>query len=129
MIVGTLLLYLVKFTGANLVILYIFATLMMGGILALSGALTSTFQDYIPKGYEGRYQGVRMCFTVLIPMIIGPIVSMCIGLNAMGEGGADFAPPFEIFLAATIIAMLTAIPLWFVRKDADSLRNRLQKPL
>ena len=31
-IVGTLLLYLVKFTGANLVILYIFATLMMGGI-------------------------------------------------------------------------------------------------
>ena len=125
-IVGTLLLYLVKFTGANLVILYIFATLMMGGILSLSGALTSTFQDYIPKGYEGRYQGVRMCFTVLIPMIIGPLVSMGIGLSAMGEGGADFAPPYEIFLAATIIACLTAVPLFFVRKDAGSLRKRLQ---
>ncbi len=126
-VVGTLLLYLVKFTGSNLIILYIFATLMMGGILALSGALNSAFQDYIPKGFEGRYQGVRMCFTVLIPMIIGPIVSMCIGLNAMGEGGADFAPPFEIFLAASIIALLTFIPLFFVRKDADSLIKRLQK--
>lgn len=124
---GTLLMYLVKFISGNiLVVLYIFGTLMMGGILSLSGALISTFQDYIPKGYEGRYQGVRMCFVVLIPMIIGPIVSMCIGLGAMGEGGADFAPPYEIFLAATIIAFLTSIPLFFVREDADSLRKRLQ---
>ena len=126
--VGTLLMYLVKFIDGNiLVVLYVFATLMMGGILSLSGALTSTFQDYIPEGYEGRYQGVRMCFVVLIPMIIGPIVSMCIGLNAMGEGGTDFAPPYEIFLAATIIAFVAAIPLFFVRKDADSLQKRLQR--
>lgn len=126
-IVGTLLMYSVKFISGNvLIILYVFATFMMGGILALSGLLTSAFQDYIPKGYEGRYQGVRMCFTVLIPMIIGPLVSMGIGLSAMGEGGADFAPPYEIFLAATIIACLTAVPLFFVRKDAGSLRKRLQ---
>ncbi len=126
-IIGTLLMYLVKFLGANLIILYVFATLMMGGILALSGILTSAFQDYIPKGYEGRYQGVRMCFTVLVPMIIGPIVSMSIGLSAMGEGGADFAPPYEIFLAATIIALFAFIPLFFVRKDAEPLKKRLQE--
>ena len=95
---------------------------MMGAILSLTGALQSAFQDYIPEGCEGRFQGVRMCFTVMIPMIIGPIISMIIGLDAMGMNGEDFAPTYEIFLAAAIVAVFAAIPLWFVRKDDERLR-------
>ncbi len=125
-VLGTLAMYLLRFLdGAALtVVLYIGGIVMMGGILSLTGALTAAFQDYIPKGYEGRFQGVRMCFMVLIPMIVGPIISMCIGLDAMGLNGADFAPTYEIFLAASIVAVLAVMPLIFVRRDADRLRSQ-----
>lgn len=123
---GTFMMYCLKFIDKSIlnIILYAGGTLMLGALLSISGALNATFQDYIPKGCEGRFQGVRMCFTVMIPMIVGPIVSTVIGLNAMGISEADFAPPYTIFLAASVIALLAFIPIYFVRKDSDTLRNR-----
>ena len=117
-VLGTLSMYLLQFTKGTLTVavLYVGGILMMGGILSLTGALTATFQDHIPKGCEGRFQGVRMCFVVLIPMIVGPIISLCIGLDAMGMNGADFAPTYEIFLAASVVALLAAVPAWLVRR-------------
>lgn len=91
---------------------------MMGGILSLTGAFTSSFQDYLPEGTEGRFQGVRMCFMVLIPMIIGPVISLLIGLDAMGMNGENFVPPYAMFLAAAVVALLAAVPIWFVRKNS-----------
>lgn len=128
MILSTLSLYLIKFTngGAGMqAILYVGGIFMMGAILSLGGALGATFQDYIPKGYEGRFQGVRMCFSVLIPMIVGPIISMIIGLDAMGMNGANFVPPYEIFLAAAVISVFAIIPIIFVIKDSTRLRESL----
>ena len=127
MIIGTFSFYMLKNIkgGAGAAVLYIGGVLMMGGILSLTGALQSAFQDYIPKGFEGRFQGVRMCFMVMIPMIIGPIISMIIGLDAMGMNGEDFMPTYSIFLAAAIVAVFAAIPLFLVRKDDDALRARL----
>ncbi len=126
-VIGTLVMFLLKFMSGTLMVAfaYIGGLIMMGAILSLSGALNATFQDYIPKGYEGRFQGVRMCFTVLIPMIVGPLISMAIGLDAMGMNGEDFTPPFEIFIAAAVIAVFAIIPLIFVRKDATRLRETL----
>ena len=100
------------------VVLYGGGVLMMGGILSLTGAFTSSFQDYLPEGTEGRFQGVRMCFMVLIPMIIGPVISLLIGLDAMGMNGENFVPPNAMFLAAAVVALLAAVPIWFVRKNA-----------
>lgn len=125
-VLGTLLIYLVKFMGesAYLPMLYVGGTVMLGSMLCLSGGLMSAFQDYIPKGCEGRFQGVRMCFTVLVPMVIGPVIALVIGINsfdAHDEGIA--APPFEIFLAAAVVAALAIIPVVFVTKDADRLRR------
>lgn len=126
-IAATLLIYLMTFMpqAAWLPLLYVAGIFMLGSILALGGALSSTFQDYIPKGYEGRFQGVRMCFTVLVPMIIGPLITLIIGLNDVDTGATGFAPPFEMFLAASIIAVLAFKPIFFVRKDSDRLRKLL----
>ena len=124
-IAGTFSFYLLKDMKNIGPVLYIGGIVMMGSILSLTGALQSAFQDYIPEGFEGRFQGVRMCFTVLIPMIIGPVISMIIGLDAMGMNGDDFAPTYEIFLAAAIVAVLGFIPMYFVRKDAGRLRSVL----
>lgn len=112
-VLGTLSFYLLQFLegGARTAVLYAGGIIMMGAILSITGILLATFQDFIPEGNEGRFQGVRMCFTVLIPMIIGPVVSMIIGLDAMGMNGEDFAPTYSIFLAAAIIALFALIPL------------------
>ena len=117
-IVGMLAMYLLRYLsgGAMGAVLYLGGVLMMGGLLALTGTLNAIFQNRIPAGCEGRYQGVRMCFTVLVPMIVGPIVSLIIGLDAMGMNGADFAPPYAIFLAGAIIATLAILPLWIIRR-------------
>ena len=117
--VGTLSMYLLKplSGGAKAAVLYLGGILMMGGLLALTGMLGAAFQDRIPKGCEGRFQGVRMSFTVLIPMIVGPIISLFIGLDAMGMNGEGFIPPYAMFLAGAIIAATAAVPLWFVRRD------------
>ena len=126
-IVGTLMMYLLKFMDKAvwLPLAYVIGILMLGSLLGLSGILMSSFQDYIPKGYEGRFQGVRMCFCVLIPMIIGPLVTLILGLNDTDTGAAGFAPPFSMFLAASIIAALALVPAYFVRKDAARLRESL----
>lgn len=120
MIVGILSFWLIQYVDGTLknVMLYGGGIIMMGGILSLTGAFNSTFQDCLPKGCEGRFQGIRMCFTVLIPMIVGPVISLLIGLDAMGMNGESFIPPYSMFLAAAIVAVFAFIPIWFVRKDA-----------
>ena len=134
-IIGTLLMYLLKFMGSLnemnytlwLSIVCIIGIFMLGSLLGLSGILMSSFQDYIPKGYEGRFQGVRMCFCVLIPMLIGPLVTLILGLSNTDTGDAGFKPPYSMFLAASIIAVLALIPAYFVRKDSNRLRDSLLK--
>lgn len=124
-VVGIISFWLLQFTDGTLktIIIYAGGTLMMGGILSLTGSFSSTFQDHIPSGYEGRYQGVRMCFTVLIPMIIGPVISLVIGLDAMGLNGADFVPPYSIFLAAAVIAVFAVLPVIFIRKKTEMKKD------
>ena len=109
---------------SDIYVLTTVGTVMLGALLSGSSALMSTFQDYIPKGGEGRFQGVRMCFTVLLPMLIGPLITMIINLMKMDNQSVDYMPPFEIFLAAAIIAVLAIIPIVFVMIDADKLRKR-----
>ena len=126
-IAGTLLMYLLKFMdkAAWLPLCYVIGIFMLGSLLGLSGILMSSFQDYIPQGYEGRFQGVRMCFAVLVPMIIGPLVTLVLGLKDTDTGAAGFKPPFSMYLAASIIATLALVPAYFVRKDSDRLRESL----
>ena len=78
---------------------------------ALCGALT---RDYTPVENAGKLQGVRMIFSVLIPMIIGPMLGNAINKAAnipLVDAGADamttqYIPAPEIFLAGAIVATL-----------------------
>ena len=49
-------------------------------------------------------------------MIVGPLISLAIGLDAMGMNGEGFVPPYSIFLAGAIVAVAAAVPLWLVRR-------------
>lgn len=134
-IASTLLIFLMKFMpntlAVHMSIVIVAGTLMMGSLFSLNGALMSSFQDYIPTGTEGRFQGVRMCFTVLIPMIIGPIIALIIGMNTFSadDAAAIAKPDYWMFLASSIVAVFAIIPLIFVYKDSDRLRKHTLEKL
>ena len=128
LVAGAIVVYCMEFmdSSAYLPILIAGGSILLGAILALGGALTASFQDYIPKGAEGRFQGVRMCFTVLIPMALGIGIAQAVGVDSMNVHDAgQVSPPFKLFLAAGIVAAIAAIPLILVVKDSDRLRRDL----
>lgn len=130
LIVGAVVVYCMEFmdSSAHRPILIVGGSILLGAILALGGALTASFQDYIPKGAEGRFQGVRMCFTVLIPMALGIGIAQAVGVNSLdAHSDGQMQPPFELFLAAGIVAAIAAIPLIWVVKDSDRLRAELMR--
>ncbi len=132
--ISLLVIYLMKFMPQStyLPLLLTGGSIMLGATLTINTGLMSAFQDYLPKGYEGRFQGVRMCFIVLLPMIIGPLVSLALGINTLSASGDTSGltkPPFEFFLAASIISVFALVPVIFVVKDADRLRESLIKNL
>ena len=130
LIVGAIVVYCMQFMdpSAYLPILIVGGSVLLGAILSISGALTASFQDYIPRGAEGRFQGVRMCFTVLIPMALGIGIAQAVGVNSLdAHSEGQMKPPFELFLAAAIVVACAAIPLFWVVKDSDRLRAELMR--
>ena len=82
-VAGTLGIYLIKFLGtgnsaALLGMLIPVGIVTMTAELSVSGLFVSSFRDYIPKGKEGCFQGIRMFLFVLLPMIIGPAIGNAI---------------------------------------------------
>ena len=94
---------------------------MITGYIFLSALTGSIVRDYTPADDAGKLQGVRMVFSVLIPMLAGPAIGN--GINRLRgipyeNAGADamttsFVPAPEIFLAAGIAVLLlfALIPL------------------
>ena len=100
---------------------------IIGGIILMTGYLVSTavlgakIRDYTPEKETGLFQGVRMVFVVMIPMVTGPFIgqgsSMIEGKwapNAYGE--LAVLPNQYIFLFAIIIIALAVIPLIFLMR-------------
>lgn len=105
----------------SLIFLGIFGTLMMGGSLLLSLIINAAARDYMPPEQRGHYNGIRMIFYVLIPMVIGPFIGSTIiknGPTYLDEfGAAQFVPNPEIFLGAAIVSLFVFIPLVFIVKN------------
>ena len=105
--------------------------LIIGGIVMMTGYLVSTavlgakVRDYTPKNEVGLFQGVRMIFTVLIPMIIGPMVIAEIICRLGGEPYEEpefhqivYPPNKWLFFATGIIFALAIIPvIIMIRKE------------
>ena len=96
--------------------------IMITGYIFVSALCGAIVRDYTPEKDAGKLQGVRMIFSVLIPMLIGPMLgnainkAMNIPLNSGNAADAmttEFLPAPEIFLAGAICAVLmfALIPL------------------
>ena len=115
--VGLLGMYLARpeSKSAALVLFGIAGFVMITGYILISALCGSLVRDYTPEGVVGKLQGVRMVFSVLIPMIAGPMIGndinarMNIPLPNMESADVmttQYIPAPEIFLAGAIFSLL-----------------------
>lgn len=94
---------------------------MMSGYMLLTSTLMAQIRDLTPPDKTGHFQGVRMVFSVMLPMLIGPAIgAQVIKGNAqtyVDLGQAKTVPTPDIFIAAAVVLLLTAIPLWALYRE------------
>ena len=119
---------------AVLIIFGVFGFVMISGNILISALCGSTLRDYTPEGVVGKLQGVRMLFSVLIPMVLGPMIGNAIN-KAMNiplpnvETSADamttqYIPAPEIFLAAALVTLLIFAVLPILQKQIVKAQNK-----
>ncbi len=94
---------------------------LMGANLCLAAVLTATVRDLTPPDTVGMFQGVRMFFWVLLPMVIGPLITVIINVDSpvlyidyYGAQVREYTP--YMFLVAAIIGIFAIIPILFLKK-------------
>ena len=115
--VGLLGMYFSKGAGKAvcLVTFGIAGFVMITGYILISALCGSLVRDHTPEGEVGKLQGVRMVFSVLIPMLVGPMIGnginakMNIPLSDMASADVmttQYIPAPEIFLAGALFSLL-----------------------
>ena len=121
---GLLGMYAMRFADKTATLLLFGAAgfVMITGYIFISALCGALVRDFTPATDAGKLQGVRMIFSVLIPMLIGPMIGNAINKAANiplpDLSGADtmttqYIPAPEIFLAGALAALLmfVMIPL------------------
>ena len=103
--------------------------LIIGGIILMTGYLVSTavlgakVRDYTPEKEVGLFQGVRMIFTVLVPMVLGPLIGSALcrigGAPYQNEYGQTVYPPNKwLFFVTGMIFLCVVVPVvLMIRKE------------
>ena len=79
-----------------------------------------------PKDARGQFEGIRIIFYVLIPMIVAPLISNPI-IKRSGEfvdvyGFKAYLPTNTLFLAGVVLVLITMLPL--IAATKEHLKNR-----
>lgn len=83
----------------------------MGGSMLLSACVNGLVRDYTPPEKSGHFQGIRMLFSVLVPMVVGPYIGAAI-INANSvTAGTEQVPGPLMFLAAAAAHLVVLVPL------------------
>jgi len=96
-------------------------TVLMSGYMIGTAVLGAKVRDYTPSKEVGLFQGVRMIFLVMIPMVTGPYIGQGVSYINKVEyvnefGNVVVQPNAFIFLFAGIVIALAVIPTLFVMK-------------
>ncbi|MBQ4644309.1 MAG: MFS transporter [Clostridia bacterium] len=90
-------------------------------------------KDFIPEGKAGLFQGIRMIFAVLLPMVIGPVIGDMACQRAaqtiINEANAEvIVPAKDMFLWAGVVCIFALIPLYvLIKKGLDVETEESQK--
>lgn len=91
------------------------------GFVLLTIQLNAAIKDFIPVGKAGLFQGIRMIFVVLIPMVVGPVLGDLACRNSAITYTNEYnvetlVPSSRMFLYAAIVAAFVIVPLLFLIK-------------
>ena len=88
--------------------------------MVTSACCQGLIRDYTPVGMAGRFQGIRILFQVLLPMVTGPYIGVAVigntGVTYEELGSVKQVPTAQIFLAAAVVLLLLAIPIHLLRR-------------
>ena len=106
--------YLIRNNG-SMVAFGIIGGIMLGAGLLLVAAVGGIIRDYTPESKAGQLQGIRIFFSVLIPMVTGPYIGAGVitntGLTYEELGQVKPVPTPEIFLGSAIVTLFAFIPI------------------
>lgn len=106
------------------ILLVVVGTLLMGGNMILTTISNGLIRDYTPESMAGRFQGVRMIFGVMLPMIIGPAIGSFV-ISSSNEtyielGVEKQVPTALLFIVAALVLLLINIPYKTLTKENPS---------
>ena len=116
-------LVLVYFADKNIIYFALAAIVALVGYGLLMIMLNAAIRDFTPEDKAGQLQGIRMIFSVLLPMLIGPkIAAKITEIFATSQYQNEYGimvdiPAPHIYLGAAIAGTLIVIPLFFLAKD------------
>lgn len=132
MAIGLFAMYFAKGMGhiANLILFGIAGFVMICGYIFVSALTGAIVRDNTPPESAGKLQGVRMVFSVLIPMLLGPMIGNAINKARnvpLENAGADamtteYIPTPEIFLAGAVMSCLLIGCVWLLCR-AENKKN------
>ena len=118
-VIGAIGMFLVQPGGSAQVGVMIAGTILMTGFMVGTAVFGAKVRDYTPEKEVGLFQGVRMIFLVLIPMVTGPFIGRGVSyinpqyyLNDYGE--KTILPNQFVFLFAGIVIALAVLPALYV---------------
>ncbi len=116
-------LVLVYFADRNIIWFALSAVIALVGYGLLMIMLNAAIRDFTPEDKAGQLQGIRMIFSVLLPMLIGPrVASKITDIFATAQYQNEYGimvdiPAPHIYLGAAAVGLLIVIPLFFLRKE------------
>lgn len=105
----------------NIAVFFVCAVPALLGWALFSIAINASVRDFMPEGKVGVFQGIRIIFFVLIPMIVGPVIGNLVcrisSVTYTNEYGVvTSAPGSVMFWAAAVVAVFILIPVLVLRK-------------
>ena len=99
------------------------------GNLVMGIQFNAAIKDFIPEGKAGLFQGIRMIFTVLIPMVLGPYLGDLACRNSavtyMNEYGVEtIVPSKSMFIYAAVVSVFVFVPLFFLIKKGFKVEEK-----
>ncbi len=116
MLAGLIGMYFARATAAVMIA----GSVMMSGYMLVTAALSAEIRDLTPQDKAGHFQGIRMIFAVMLPMLIGPFIGAAVirGNAATYDvlGVIKTVPTPAIFLAAGAALLLVLIPVLLLKR-------------
>lgn len=121
LLIGFIAVYLIGNRG-NQIVFGILGGVMLGAGFLLTSAVSGLIRDFTPESKAGQFQGVRIFFVVLLPMVTGPYIGSGVikntGMTYEELGQIKPVPTPEIFLASAVVAVFAIVPILFLLRAA-----------